>query len=94
MQAVNHKEELATSIRLRDARAKRISELQEQNKAAFLSITQRERMIDKLFAAQEIENRIIAQLNYLAQYPSDDRSALLKQERLTQQEILAAIGEL
>lgn len=91
MQAINHKAELQVSLDSRTARAKEISELIAQNTTAQKEIEKRNNKLTLLHSAQEIEQRIIALLNYLAQYPSEDRAALLVAERAAQATILQTL---
>ena len=91
MQAINHKAELQVSLKARSDRAIQISELNAQNDAAQKEIANRNNKLTLLHSAQEIEQRIIALLNYLAQYPSEDKSLLLVSERAAQSTILQTL---
>lgn len=91
MQVINHKAELQVSLKARADRANKIAELNAQNDVAQKEIAKRNDKLTLLHSAQEIEQRIIALLNYLAQYPSEDRSLLLVSERAAQATILQTL---
>jgi hypothetical protein len=91
--AMSLQDQLTQSKALKADRDAFIKNLQEQNEKAQREINARNKEIDYLQEAQQIEQRIIALLNYLSQKPDDDRQALLKVERETQAIILRTLEE-
>ena len=88
------KDQLENSQKATAGRNALITELQTKNEAAKKEISAREKQIDFLFQAQEIEQRIFVLLTYLNQRPDEDRHKLLIQERETQKTILSTLGGL
>ena len=88
------KDQLENSQRITAERNALIAELKSKNDTAKKEISAREKQIDFLFHAQEVEQRIFVLLTYLNQRPDEDRHKLLLQERETQKTVLSTLEDL